>query len=205
MFRRLSMCAVFLFVCDAMQTCLCFASCGHAHLSRLVFLLSCELVSSFFLLSCCVLHGRVCIFLIAASVCVPLPPPYRDAPWVWYTCIPTLLLAAVAPLFTDRGQRLVKRATGNRLFKSQSSEPPLASSLQTRPSGGHIDASDIAISQNPDGTQILLGSGSSGKVCPRLPASAPHPLCSPLLPRPPCCILSLPVLLCVAYQGLQGV
>ena len=99
--------------------------------------------------------------LVATPSCVC---PCRDTPWVWYTCTPTLLLIAITSLFTNRAQRIVNRASGNRLFRSSSSEPTRALSLQSRPSGGHIDASDIVISQHPDGTQILLGAGSSGKV-----------------------------------------
>lgn len=83
---------------------------------------------------------------------------------MWYTCLPALILAAITSLFTVAVQRMVNQATGNRLFKSSRSEPTRALSLQSRPSGGHIDASDIAISEHPDGTQILLGAGSSGKV-----------------------------------------
>lgn len=92
------------------------------------------------------------------------PVSYWDTPWVWYTCAPALTVAAITSLFTVGVQRMVNQATGNRLFKSSRSEPTRALSLQSRPSGGHIDASDIVISQHPDGSQILLGAGSSGKV-----------------------------------------
>ena len=82
---------------------------------------------------------------------------------MWYICLPLLILAAVTSLFTDPARRLVYKVTGKRFFKPRDSEQP---SSQTPPSGGQIDASDIVISQHPDGTRVLLGFGSSGKVCP---------------------------------------
>lgn len=89
-------------------------------------------------------------------------PAHRNTPWLWYIAIPLLILAAITSLFADRAQRLIHKATGQTFFKPHNSEQ---SSLESRPSGGHINASDIAISQHPDGTPVLLGSGSTGKVC----------------------------------------
>lgn len=87
---------------------------------------------------------------------------HRNTPGLWYTAVPLLILAAISALFTDRAQRLIHKVTGKRFFKPHNSEQP---NLESRPSGGHIQASDIAISQHPDGTAVLLGSGSTGKVC----------------------------------------
>lgn len=89
-------------------------------------------------------------------------PAHRNTPGLWYTAVPLLILAAITALFADRAQRLIHIMTGKRLFKPHNSEQPNSDS---RPSGGHIDASDIAISQHPDGIPVLLGSGSAGKVC----------------------------------------
>ena len=88
---------------------------------------------------------------------------YRDTPWVRYTSVPLLMLTAIASLLTDTAQRLILRVTGRSFLSPRTSEQAHS---QTRLLGGQIDASDIAIILHPDGTQVLLGLGSSGKVWP---------------------------------------
>ena len=154
--------------CECTETLGICKQCKQALMWQSVVAMPCSAVSVLYIHACStvsnpclnafILYVTQQAYIAAGSVC-----PHRDTPWVRYTSVPLLMLAAVASLFTDTAQRLILSVTGRRFLSSRASEQ---ANSQTRPLGGQIDASDIAISLNPDGTQVLLGLGSSGTVWP---------------------------------------
>ena len=100
-------------------------------------------------------HGSPCMAFV-----------HRDRPWGVRAPASLLLLIAVTmSLCTSRGNNVLRRALGKGQPESAKLQKTLSASMMVGASAGKIDASDITISQLPDGSDWLLGAGSSGQVC----------------------------------------
>ena len=90
---------------------------------------------------------------------------HRDMPWGVRTfLLPLLLLAISITLFTNRGSAILWRVLRRTPPGTPELLKTLSASMMVNSFAGKIDASDIFISQHPDGSDWLLGAGSSGQV-----------------------------------------